>query len=101
MIHPKLAVMDVTVRENPDLKRFELLTDGTVAGFATYRVRDGITVIVHSEVDRAHRGEGLGNKLAQGTLDLLKQNGAKVYPACPFFAKYVTEHHDWDDILTD
>lgn len=91
--------MDVTVRDNPELKRYELLAGGEVAGFATYRERDGVTVVVHSEVDRAHRGEGLGNELARGTLDLLRERGAKVLPACPFFAHYVSEHHDWDDIL--
>ncbi|WP_306206534.1 GNAT family N-acetyltransferase [Actinoplanes sp. RD1] len=94
--------MDVTVKDNPAQHRFELLTEeGEVAGFATYRERDGVTVVVHSEVDRAHRGEGLGNRLAQGTLDLLKERGAKVSPACPFFAHYVTEHHDYDAILVD
>ncbi|WP_305786791.1 GNAT family N-acetyltransferase [Symbioplanes lichenis] len=94
--------MDVSVKDNPAQHRFELLTaDGEVAGFATYRERDGVTVVVHSEVDLSHRGEGLGNKLAQGTLDLLQGRGAKVYPACPFFAHYVTEHHDWDAILVD
>jgi uncharacterized protein len=92
-------VADVEVRDNPSQNRFELLTDGTVAGFAAYRVRDGRVVITHSEVDRSHRGEGLGSQLAEGTLNQLRDRGATVVTLCPFFARYVSEHHDWDDIL--
>jgi predicted GNAT family acetyltransferase len=92
-------VADVEVRDNPGQNRFELLVDGTVGGIAAYRVRDGRVVITHSEVDRAHRGEGLGTELASGTLDLLRDRGATVVTLCPFFARFVSEHHDWDDIL--
>ena len=93
--------MDVTVRENPDQLRFELLLDGEPAGFAAYRVRDGITVITHSEIDPAHRGKGLGNDLAKHTLDGLRAQGARIVPACPFFAKYVKEHPEYADLVQD
>jgi predicted GNAT family acetyltransferase len=74
--------MDLTVRDNPDRHRFELLTDGEVAGVAAYRVRDGVTVITHSEVDpRDHR--------------------ARVVPACPFFGRYVAEHPEYADLIED
>lgn len=91
--------MDVTVQDNPDRRQFELLVDGAVAGLAAYRVRDGITVITHSQIDPAFRGRGLGGELARQTLDRLREQGARVVPSCPFFAKYVSEHHEWDDLL--
>ena len=91
--------MDTEIRDNPDERRYELFADGALAGFAAYRVRDGHTVITHSEVDRAHRGKGLGNVLAQQTLDLLRAQGARVVPACPFFAKYVSEHPEYNDLI--
>jgi uncharacterized protein len=94
-------VADVEVRDNPGQHRFELLVGGEIGGFAAYRMRDGRMVITHSEVERAHRGEGLGSKLAAGTLDQLRDRGATVVTLCPFFAKYVSEHHDWDDILAE
>lgn len=93
--------MDVSLRDNPSEHRFELVVDGAQAGLAAYRVRDGVTVITHSEVDPAFRGKGLGAQLARLTLDHLRSTGARVIPACPFFAKYVSTHHDWDDILED
>ncbi|WP_127503110.1 GNAT family N-acetyltransferase [Actinoplanes solisilvae] len=92
---------DLEVRENPDQKRFELRIGDDVAGFAAYRVRDGITVVTHSEINQRFRGQGLGNELAKRTLDQLRAQGARVYPACPFFSKYVSEHHEYDDIIED
>jgi uncharacterized protein len=91
--------MDVTVRENADENRFELLLDGERAGHAAYRVRDGVTVITHSEVDPARRGQGLGNDLARHTLDALKAQGARIVPSCPFFAKYVADHPEYADLV--
>lgn len=93
--------MEVTVQDNPDRRQYDLLVDGVPAGLAAYRVRDGITVITHSEVDPAYRGRGLGGELARLTLDRLREQGARVVPACSFFAKYVSEHHDWDDLIED
>jgi predicted GNAT family acetyltransferase len=93
--------MDATVRDNPAERRFELLVAGEVAGFAAYRVRDGVTVITHSEIDSAFRGKGLGNGLAGQTLDLLRSQGARVITACPFFAKYVGEHPEYDDLIEE
>lgn len=92
---------DIEVRDNPDRNRFELRIGDDVAGFAAYRVRDGVVVVTHSEVNQRFRGQGLGNELARRTLDQLRARGAKVYPACPFFAKFVAEHHDYDDIIED
>ncbi len=90
---------DIEVRDNPGRHRFELFVDGAAAGLADYRERDGVVTVVHSEVDRAHRGQGLGGELVRGTLDQLRTRGVKVMPACPFFARYVREHHEYDDII--
>jgi predicted GNAT family acetyltransferase len=99
---PKLAVVtDVKVQDDPKKSRFEILVDGAVGGFAAYRIRDGLVIITHSEIDRNFRGQGLGSQLAEQTLDQLRERDARVVAACPFFAQYVSEHHDWDDILED
>ncbi|GAA2653961.1 GNAT family N-acetyltransferase [Paractinoplanes durhamensis] len=90
---------EIEVRDNAQQHRFELLVDGAMAGMAAYRLRDGAVVITHSEVDRQFRGQGLGNELAQRTLDLLRSRGDKVVPVCPFFARYVEEHPTYDDII--
>jgi len=94
-------VTDVKVQDDPGQSRFEILVDGTVGGFAAYRIRDDRVIITHSEIDRRFRGQGLGGQLAEQTLDQLRDRGVRVVPACPFFAGYVAEHHQWDDILDE
>jgi len=91
--------MNVQVQDNPARHRFEILADGEVAGLAAYRVRDGVVVVTHSEVDPRFRGQGLASELARQTLDTLRERGEKVVPACPFFAKFVAEHPEYDDIV--
>jgi uncharacterized protein len=91
--------MDATVQDNPARHRFELLLDGEIAGFADYREHDGAVMIVHGEVDRAHRGRGLGSILARQTLDALRERGEKVIPSCPFFAQYVADHPEYNDLV--
>jgi uncharacterized protein len=91
--------MDIRVEDNPARHRYEILVDGAVGGFADYRVRDQVVIITHSEIDPKYRGHGLGGHLAKGTLDTLRERGARVVPACPFFAKYVAEHPEYDDLV--
>jgi uncharacterized protein len=91
--------MDIRVEDNPARHRYEILVDGEVGGFADYRVRDDVVIITHSEIDPAHRGHGLGGRLAKDTLDTLRARGARVVPACPFFAKYVAEHPEYEDLV--
>jgi predicted GNAT family acetyltransferase len=93
--------MDVQVQDNPAHHRFELLVDGELAGQAVYHLRDGRVIITHSEVDPKFRGHGLAGELARQTLDILRGRGDRVVPLCPFFAKYVAEHPEYDDIISD
>ena len=93
-------VSDYEVQDNADSHRFELLVDGEVAGLAMYRRRgEDIIVVTHSEVKPAFRGQGIGNELARRTLELIRSRGQKVVPVCPFFARYVEEHPEYDDIV--
>jgi uncharacterized protein len=95
-----MDVSDFEVQDNAANHRFELLVDGAVAGLAMYRRRgDDIVVVTHSEVKPDFRGRGLGNVLAQRTLELIRSRGEKIVPICPFFARYVEEHPEYDDIV--
>lgn len=91
--------MDIHVEDNPARHRYEILVDGEVGGFADYRVRDNIVIITHSEIDPRYRGHGLGGRLAEATLNTLRERGARVVPACPFFAQYVSQHPEYDDLV--
>jgi uncharacterized protein len=49
------ASADVRVIDDPAKHRHEVFVDGTLAGFALYRLRPGRIVFVHTEAPE-HRG---------------------------------------------
>jgi predicted GNAT family acetyltransferase len=90
-----MAGMDVTVVDNTERSRFEARTGEAVAGFATYRREPHAVVVVHTEVDSAFEGAGVGSRLVRGMLDQLRDRGETVQPDCPFVRRYVQRH--WDE----
>ncbi|HWS35046.1 MAG TPA: GNAT family N-acetyltransferase [Actinoplanes sp.] len=90
---------DLSVRDNALEHRFELLVDGDVGALATYRVRDGVVTILHTETAPERRGRGLAGELARQALDQIRARGGRVVPACPFFAEYIGEHQEYQDLI--
>ena len=88
-----------TVRDNPERTRFEVVVDEAVAGFAQYRVDGDRLVVLHTEVDRAYRGQGLAQLLAEETLRVLRDSGRTIVPVCPFFGRYLTDHPEHADLV--
>ena len=84
------------VRDNPEENRFEIVADdGKVAGFVQYQRRgDGVIDLVHTEIDDAYEGRGLGSTLIRAALDTARGRGLGVRPDCPFVRAYVTRHPD-------
>jgi uncharacterized protein len=90
----------VTVRDNADKSRFEAVDDsGAVAGFATYRHRGDTVVFLHTEVDDAYEGQGVGSKLAKAGLDAARQDERRVDPQCPFIKSYIDRHSEYADLI--
>ncbi len=86
--------MTVDVRDDPVRRRYELTEDGTVAGFVTYRIADGLIDLVHTEVDPDHGGRGLGGHLVAAVLDDARRRGLGVLPHCPYVRSYIDAHAD-------
>ena len=86
------------VRDNAALGRFELDLDGGL-GFVTYRRVAGVVTLLHAEVPAALNGRGYGSRLVRGSLDLLRAEGARVVPVCPFIAAFIDRHPAYRDLL--
>jgi predicted GNAT family acetyltransferase len=43
--------------------------------------------------------KGLGSQLVRGALDLLRAEGAKVVPMCPFVGSFIAKHPECADLL--
>ena len=81
---------DMTIRNNPDRPRFEVLDGGTVIGQAAY-VDDGEgrRIFYHTVIDEEYGGQGLAGRLAAQALDETVAAGLKIVPVCPFIKKYL------------
>lgn len=88
----------VEIRDNPEQHRYEALVDGEVAGFVDYRDR-GRRILVHTEVDPAYGGKGIGNRLAAGALDHAREAGLRVVPRCPFIRAFIARHPEYRSAL--
>lgn len=90
--------MQHTVRDNQQLHRFELEADGHVA-FSAYKRDGGLITILHTEVPKELGGRGIGTALAHGLLEMIRAEGAKVKPLCPFVKAYIEKHPEYADLV--
>jgi predicted GNAT family acetyltransferase len=78
--------------------RYEILVDGTLAGFTEYRDRDEQRVFYHTEIDDAFAGQGLASVLVQQALTDVRNAGKHIVPVCPYVAKFLQKHDEFTDI---
>jgi predicted GNAT family acetyltransferase len=90
---------DVRVVDNPTAGRYEAIVDGEVAGYVVYRLKGPVIIFVHTEVEPAFEGKGVGGRLAAGALDDVRSRGLVVIPRCPFIAGYIERHPAYRDLV--
>ena len=91
--------MAENVTDAPGKMRYEIHEDGEVAGYITYS-REGKTIIfLHTETDPRYRGEGLGGRLVQASLDDARKRGLGVLPYCPFVRDWIAGHPEYADLV--
>jgi predicted GNAT family acetyltransferase len=88
-----------SVADNPSELRYELWIDGRLAGLIRYTLDGDVVTMVHTEVEPAFEGQGLGQALVAGALDLARAEGRLVRPLCPYVAKYLARHDEYADIV--
>lgn len=90
----------IEVTDASEDRRYEIRLGDQLAGYARYRdAADGRRILVHTEVDDAFEGQGLGGRLARGALDDIRAHGWTVTPTCPFIAGYIDGHPEYADLV--
>ena len=87
------------VADNAEEQRYEISVDGAPAGFAEYEREGGDYALVHTEIDDAFSGRGLGSALVAATLSDLRTRGIGVLPYCPFVRRYLDRHPEFVDAV--
>jgi predicted GNAT family acetyltransferase len=90
---------DVQVIDNPDRSRYEAHIDGRLAGYAVYERAPGRITFVHTIVQPAFEGHGVGGALARASLDQARAAGDEVIPICPFYVGWLRKHPDYLDVV--
>jgi predicted GNAT family acetyltransferase len=93
------VIVAVQVHDNPDEQRYEAVVDGEVAGFAAYRMQPGLISFVHTEVEDAFEGRGVGSILIREALADVRRRGCEVLPFCPFVNSFIAEHREFVDLV--
>jgi uncharacterized protein len=83
----------------PEASRYELRDGDRMIGELAYRRRDGRLALIHTEVDEALEGRGLGSRLVEQALADARREGLEVVPLCPFVDWFVRQHPEYRDVL--
>jgi predicted GNAT family acetyltransferase len=90
---------DVLVRDNSDAHRYEATIDGEVVGRIDYHSRPPLITLLHTEVDPAFEGRGVGSRLVAAALDDIRGRQLSVLPICPFARSYIASHAEYADLV--
>jgi predicted GNAT family acetyltransferase len=90
---------DVRVSDNPSQLQYELFFDGKPAGLIRYRRLPDAIALVHTEVDPAYEGQGLGTRLIELALADIRRRGLHVVPVCPFVREYLDRYPEDGDLV--
>lgn len=85
-----------SVRDNPELNRFELDVDGDTA-LAYYRIDNDVMVFTSTQTPPKLRGQGVASELIRNALQFARARGLKVKGDCSFVADYMRRHPESAD----
>lgn len=90
------GITQTKVVRNDNQHRYEVFYGTELAGFTEYEERAGDTVFVHTEIDGAFSGKGLGKVLAKNAIEDVISRGSAIVPRCPFIKAFLDKHSEYD-----
>ena len=84
--------MNAQVTDAAERRRFEIHQDGQLAGFLRYERRGPDLVLVHTEVDPAFGGQGLGGQLVRFAVEDAARTGRTVVAECEYARSWLARH---------
>jgi hypothetical protein len=55
--------------------------------------------LIHTEIDPARKGEGVGTLLVKAALDTARAEGLALLPYCPFVQGFIDRHREYLDLV--
>jgi predicted GNAT family acetyltransferase len=91
--------MSHQVVHNVDENRYEIHVDGILAGFTQAFEQGDVVTFPHTEIFEQFEGQGLASELVGGALDDVRVRAKKIVATCPYVARFVDKHADYQDLL--
>ncbi len=86
--------------DNKEKKQFEMITGGYTSRIE-YMIMGNKIFLTHTEVPAELEGKGIGSKIIQLALEEIEKRNLKLIPLCPFAAKYLSKHPEWNRLLAE
>lgn len=93
--------MKIQHQENQNKGKFFYEENGQQLAEMTYTwAGDDKIIIDHTEVDDSLRGQGVGYKLVEASVEFAREKKISILPLCPFANAVFRKKQEYSDILT-
>lgn len=93
------------LRDVPDRHRYELIDDGRLLGFVSYRLIDEgppeVRDLEHTVVEQHHRGEGVGGAIAAAVMESIRSEGIRAVVTCDYLRSWLEKHPESNDVVVE
>ena len=92
--------MEVLQENNGKKGEFYVEVNGSRDALMTYTWAGEDKIIIdHTEVGDSLRGQGVGYKLVEASVNFMRAKGIKVIPLCPFAKSVFDKKAEYNDVL--
>lgn len=92
--------MEVLQEDNGKKGEFFVEVNGSRDALMTYTWAGKDKIIIdHTEVGDSLRGQGVGYKLVEASVNFMRVKGIKAIPLCPFAKAVFTKRTEYSDVL--
>jgi hypothetical protein len=89
-----------TVVINEGSNQFEIRLEDDVA-YIDYKWYNEMLILLYIFVPVPYRGKNISTILIRYALDHAREKGVKIKVFCPYIAKYIRMHPEYQDLLAD
>lgn len=93
--------MGVEIRHEAESQRFVAEVDGAEAVVEYGRPDDGTIDLFRTYTPEALRGRGLAGRIVEAALEYARTEGLVVVPTCPYVARFIEKHDEYQGLVAD
>jgi predicted GNAT family acetyltransferase len=92
--------MEQEIKNDSKSGQFILDSNGKES-FLKYKITDHSIDLYSTYVPEELRGQKLGDKLVEYSLEFAREHQLKIIPSCPFIRKYFSKHPEYGHMLSN